>query len=68
MSAWTHLLCGACWNAEHPDRPAERNPVFRETHEGPPCCACGKPTSSGIHTREDPSKMHCKGAGPEHES
>jgi len=67
MSDWTHLICVECWDGKNPERPASNNPAVQETHEGPPCCFCSKPTSSRIYTRADPSQIACKGTGPEHE-
>lgn len=64
MSAWTHLLCEACWNQRNPDR---RVAVRAAGASAAPCCSCGKPTDSGIYWRGNPRDFGCFGLGPMHE-
>lgn len=52
-SAWTHLLCIICWNTRHP----EKRSYDLDRLEGPPCCACGAATSSGIYVRAQPDGL-----------
>lgn len=63
MRRWTHLLCAACWDARNPTKRA------RDPDQGVDsvCCACGKPTSSGIYVRGDPAAFKCQGKSLEHD-
>lgn len=64
MSAWTHLLCVACWNARNPTKPARTTDDVNDPDD--PCCACGTKTGSGIYTRANPEELLCKGRGVVH--
>jgi hypothetical protein len=63
MSAWRHLLCIMCWNTRHP----EQRTQTLDRLEGPPCCACGASTSSGIYVRAHPTDFKCWGGGAVHD-
>lgn len=52
MSRWTHPICEACWNEQHPDRKTACSEVGDEET----CYFCGFRTTSGIYVREDPTK------------
>lgn len=62
MSAWTHALCAACWEAHNPGRPAVK---LRGDLPEEPCCACGAKTRDGIYIRKDPHFLRCQGVHPE---
>jgi len=56
-SDWTHNICWACWNKQHPHQiPHHINKVLDSIAFI--CCWCGIPTQSGILVREDPAVMH----------
>ena len=63
MSKWLHLICEDCWHKVRgtmlPTRPT-KFPLC-------PCCYCGKPTHSGIITRDDPELVPCKAKGKVHD-
>lgn len=51
---WNQPLCGLCWNARNPERPA--------FHLGlgawEVCSDCGTPTNDGIYFRADPKTVN----------
>ena len=62
MSNWTHLICEECWHELRGTMTPTRL-VKAPLH---PCCYCGKPTRSGIYTRDDPTLTKCGGKGVVH--
>lgn len=57
MSAWTHVLCAACYDEAEPGRAPHR--VVNAPAE--PCCACGTRTVDPIPYRADPGRFGCHG-------
>jgi hypothetical protein len=58
MSAWTHVLCPACYADAEPGRAPLR--VVNAPAEA--CCACGANTVDLISYRADPRRFGCHGA------
>jgi len=67
VTAWTHLLCRACWTARYAGR---EPPIIRrlEPFDAATCCACGVKTSSGIYVRAHPASLDCHGVHLEPEA
>lgn len=63
MSAWTHAICGACWNRVNPDRQVKGSDFRGGDDEK--CCWCAAPTVAGIYLRADPKTLPCAGVHPE---
>lgn len=57
-SKWTHAICWACWERRTNERGENgREPGRVIDAPTETCCWCGRDTSFGIYTREDPTKV-----------
>ncbi len=57
MSAWTHVLCGACYAKHEPGR----TPHLVRGQDAAPCCDCGELADPPINYRADPQRFGCHG-------
>ena len=57
MSKWTHVICALCWLKRNPDR----QPVTVVAAPVEVCCFCFAKTTIGIHVRQDPGTVPCRG-------
>jgi len=56
-SAMDHAICVPCWVDSRPERIPHR--VVDDVARA--CCFCGRPTSSGVYLRQEPSITPCQG-------
>jgi hypothetical protein len=52
--SWTQPICDDCWHIREPNRKVPVR-LVKSARESEECVICGRPTTSGIYIRIDPS-------------
>lgn len=68
MAEWTHRICERCWfdGTDSLPAPGVREEIYHQPiqvidPEPGACCYCGGMTITGIYTRQDETRLLCRG-------